>query len=389
VFNQIVFLTDKKSESATSRHKQNKGVNANLKQKSETTVNITDVLQNRRQKLHDGCKKVKDDVIRNRETKFFFSEERKAVACKTPKTGSSFLGAVFLALNTEKEMEGIFRKNRNGIHNAAHTMGIDGLKTKGLDGEDTLSIMVARDPFQRLFSVYIDKVFLLGRIGRSVERFVGNKETKNVSATCGYDVSFQDYLDNVLPRALEGSSMNPHWTPVSKTCNPCKLRYDIICKTETLTRDTEYVLDRLNLSESKRQSLKSMFHSKGIRHTVYSLVTAYMSDYRVYQVDCPNVMLLMEKIWKVFQIQGYLHNSIPFPRKEFNDLKIKEDQNITDLIIQGIESRPLSGKEKYAQRRQAIVDGYQNIKPETIESIRRVYQQDFLLFGYDLNPPRS
>lgn len=43
-------------------------------------------------------------------------------------------------------------------------------------------------------------------------------------------------------KAAGVGKINEHWTPIYSFCTPCTINFTLIVKTETLTRDSEYIL---------------------------------------------------------------------------------------------------------------------------------------------------
>ena len=64
--------------------------------------------------------------------------------------------------------------------------------------ESTLKVMTAHDPYSRLFSAFVDKYLLLGRLARKLAIHLkrGFKDGRN--SYCWYDFTFQEFLDYVV-----------------------------------------------------------------------------------------------------------------------------------------------------------------------------------------------
>ena len=99
---------------------------------------------------------------------------------------------------------------------------------------------------------------------------------------------------------------------------------------------------------------------------------------------------MARRIWKSFQIQGYLKDNIPFPRSLINtETKAKSAKYLSDVILRAIRDSPLTSDESKRQRRHALETAYKHISERTIRYIQDIYKQDFVLFDNPLEPPSA
>ncbi|XP_069106020.1 uncharacterized protein [Argopecten irradians] len=327
-------------------------------------------------------------TVKSRHPVFFFSEQAGLLACKAPKTGSTLIGALFRAINMsgEKNVSKVFQLGRNKIHKGLDEIR-DQLITEDII-ESTSHVMVTRDPYSRLYSAFIDKYFLLGRLGRDLAIHLKRGFKEGNGTYCGYDYTFQDFLDYVIHLATNMVEMNEHMVPVSQLCDVCNVRYDLISSQEKLTKDTDQILkliktvsiDRL---EVIRKSIKSQ------QSTLLSLVSSYIFDYNNNKNDCPDKMAFSAKLWKTFQVQGIVHSELVFPENEFSQFSFHEREaaNMTSAILTQIKYKPLSSPERDLQRRRYLVKAYSGITWPTIAKLQNIYRLDIALFGYPSYPP--
>ncbi|XP_033754905.1 carbohydrate sulfotransferase 10-like isoform X1 [Pecten maximus] len=339
--------------------------------------------------VHGMCQQVNwnTTLINGRTPVFFFSKPTGLLACKAPKTGSTLLGALVRAINlpSEKNVSNVFQLGRNTIHD-----GMDELRglTSNLLRETSLRVMVTRDPYSRLYSAFIDKYFLLGRLGRELAAYLkhGFKEVND--SYCGYDVTFQEFLDYVVYLAQNKVEMNEHMVPIAQLCDVCSMRYDLICRQEHLTQGTEEILKMItNLSRDRLGTIRKSLKSQ--QTSLLSLVASHIFDYNYNRQDCPNKLYFSAKMWKTFQIQGLVHSDLDFHEHVFSPFSFtdKEASNMTSAILQVIQSKPLTKEGRKRQRMKYLSEAYRDIRWQTIVNLQKVYQLDILLFGYSSYPP--
>lgn len=78
--------------------------------------------------------------------------------CKVPKCGSTFWMQVFLTLEKIKSVENVFGSGRNKYH----TIAMNKTSTWDHVSSNDVIFHVTRNPYSRLYSVYIDKIYLPG-----------------------------------------------------------------------------------------------------------------------------------------------------------------------------------------------------------------------------------
>ncbi|OWF49760.1 Carbohydrate sulfotransferase 14 [Mizuhopecten yessoensis] len=287
-----------------------------------------------------------------------------------------------MAIESINTSRNVFNINRNTIH------GHNEVTIQNVFKSDT-KVMVGRDPYTRLFSAFIDKYFLLGNLGRSLRDAVGAGPYRKDGNICGYNVTFSQFLENITQRALTGAQMNEHLTPVSDLCDVCGMKYDMLIRQETLNRDTQHLLRKVNLTESTQTAIQEAISPKGIKQTIHSLIASYLTDYATYRKDCPSRVLHMEKVWATLQIQGYVNTGVPYPKQLFENIREYKSDNITSIVLHAIESRPMTKEEKIKQRATFVRRAYEVVEDETIRKVQTVFMKDFILLNYDLTPPHK
>ena len=260
----------------------------------------------RKRILAESCKRT--DIFRSynftserSKEKFYVSASANITNCVVPKAGSWFISKLFLHTIGVTERDDMHERcfSNFGQHwplsNSANT---------------ALKFMVTRDPYSRLYSVYVDKYFLhhheIEKRHYSPKAFVVDGEV------CGYNITFQDFLDYSLDIAFETKNpINRHWSPLYLLCRPCEVEYHVIAKQETLSRDLRYIIEHMDIT----LDAKTKFHEKLSPHTI-------CDDIHVNHFPnlCPSKMAYLYRAWESCKIRGFISSDAVFPfRRKFKD----------------------------------------------------------------------
>ncbi|KAL4225153.1 hypothetical protein ACF0H5_015846 [Mactra antiquata] len=327
--------------------------------------------------------------VNRRPFRYYHSTKYKFLYCKVAKVGSTFWSQAFDILHMNNYTLDKITEGRLSIH-------IQTMKYRSHLSYNYLTryqtIIPARNPFSRLFSAYIDKSYLrlLKSLNKSVLiKFLPNKETEQAQnqTTCPPDVTFEDFLKYVIRTNEVGipSELNVHWRPIYSLCLPCRMNVSVVVQQETMKQDVIYALDTLHINTKEKEKILSLLNVNRINSTIPGVVkTSYGSVNRT----CFSRLDLAQRLWKAFQIQGYIRNNQSFPNDVLNVTTVEDKLFVTNVILKTIEHNPMTSDEIAAQRYQALVKAYRNITRETIRKISEMYEADFKLFGYSMEPPR-
>ncbi|XP_033764293.1 carbohydrate sulfotransferase 11-like [Pecten maximus] len=335
--------------------------------------------------LQRGCASGTDGykLTSKQVTQRYYNSDRAGFSvCKVPKAGSTFWTIVYVILEKRQSAEKVFSMPRNSLHNMGNNMG----SREPAIGSH-LNIIISREPYSRLFSGFIDKIFLPGQMGHSKGKHSRLGRYSVNGFTCGFNKSFSEFLDTVTEHAFSGGKIDRHWSPVYLLCDACKVTYQAVSHTTTLTADTEYIVNNLKVSDSEKNSLKRMFHKKEMNQTLKGLLEDLARVTKPQRKNCPDRIVYVYRLWQSLQIQGYLHTQSTFPWEFFKNETNLEDHLIINRIIDAMTKRPVSSKQRALQRRAALVSAYQTVGKETIRRVQQMFMMDFRLFGYDMNPP--
>ncbi|PVD23969.1 hypothetical protein C0Q70_17245 [Pomacea canaliculata] len=151
---------------------------------------------------------------------------------------------------------------------------------------------------------------------------------------------------------------------------------------ETFTRDTKYILGRLNMSWLGDELFVSDKHAK---HEISMLIDDVFHEFKYpFYQNCTNSTDLAIRLWKAFQINGYLPNSIEFP---WAKNRLVKQSDLKNLALRMFEQRQPSSKRYWtAQKEQALIEAYSKVPDVLMERVRKMYDVDFTMFQYDPYP---
>ena len=134
------------------------------------------------------------------------------------------------------------------------------------------TVLVSRDPYTRLFSAFIDKMFLPLMYGAAVSIVQRQRMPNNRNISCANDITFEEFLSDIIDGAREGKSLNRHWAPQFALCNPCEINVLSLVKQETFSADVEYVLKEVGVAKDEFDVIHDALHDHNIDVTIPGIV---------------------------------------------------------------------------------------------------------------------
>lgn len=296
--------------------------------------------------------------------------------CAPQKTGStSFKQAVYLLQHGIDDS--IYNMARYKVHGVIKQQN----DTKHyIEGPATRTVLIARNPYTRLYSGYIDKVYLSSY--QNLACVISS--WKHPEKICSYDATFQDFLDYQIHQATRGKKLDMHFRPIFLVkCNPCEMKIHTLIKQESLSDDIDYFLTHLGIDKSLHDFIIDGLTKRRADTTIPGVVKVIMNE-------IPRDIDPLERalrIWSSFQIQGLLSDNVLFPKAMFTNQDLSNETKIIDVLIATQKSNPLSITETKLQRQRYLGDAYTNISEKTIQGILKIYNADFELFEYSRDPP--
>ncbi|KAL4224133.1 hypothetical protein ACF0H5_017586 [Mactra antiquata] len=380
--------------------------------------------------LHEACRqeenKRRGEQRKGNLTHFYYNKEHKFAYCKVPKSGSTFWMKVFMILSRGKNYSNVISSmSRREIHDRSYSLNVNPMH---ILRRNVPTVIVSRNPFSRLFSAFIDKVYLplfwdkfgsmpnanvhrpyivntsvevmknsnkpiSGRLLRfkdslRAKGMLYTKQVKNlIQPICLNDVSFEDFLKFIIAEVKLGHALEPHWAPISHLCHPCRFNIFKIVKQETFSTDVEHTLNEIGLELDKYDWLKSSLRENRVQNSAPGIISVV--DLKLKQRSIRNCITAEEatfRLWKAFQIQGFISDSIDIPQHLTVNKLFKNDA-VTKAVLDAVNTKPLTSTESRKQRQAYLTDAYRSISDETLTEIQKIYYLDFVLFGYSFTPP--
>ncbi|KAH3832324.1 hypothetical protein DPMN_105609 [Dreissena polymorpha] len=348
-------------------------------------------LKQRRVMLRSVCARYSRFMSRLRPTGVVWSlKSPVAHYCITPKAGCTTWKQIFRFLSGDVRIRSTVDTpsdiDRMFVHyyplkNINATKLIDPVIQARMTHE--FSFMISRNPYTRLWSAYIDK-FLLPDFWRTDALNMIRAVRQNASEydlKCANNLSFQEFLKFIVIQFPV--NLNEHWQPIFKLCNPCRIDYDVIGTQETFLEDTKYILKRIGLANITTK----MFAKENRIKEEVEMLTKYNFNLETrIREGCFDKLDVAHRLWKAFQFNGYIHRSIAFPwkRLEMSNFTSAPVETFLKQVILAMNFQRDSDLVMGSQKKDMMLEAYQQTSSELLSRVQAVYNLDFKLFGYDV-----
>ncbi|XP_071109890.1 carbohydrate sulfotransferase 10-like [Haliotis cracherodii] len=296
--------------------------------------------------------------------------------CEIPKVGSMFWRSVLSVLAGKTDsFHSAFDKNWLTYLSSLPSNQIAQYTT-------TNKIVFVRNPFSRLLSAYVDKLFgpnpfYWNLVGKNIVQTVRQNPSAD-SLRCGHDVTFPELVRYLIIMDSKGVKFDSHFVPVSKHCSFCDTRYDFIGHVETFREDVVRIVNAVS-------QLKEQVNLSGIE-TGTDLQQLERNTYNVFGMRKERILKCMTfheallRLWRRWQMRGILHKSETFPVKK--DQSNSVTFNEFHKMAVAAWNRSGSGSWKSTNRKEALIEAFSDLDPGDLEQLKAMFENDFLLFGY-------
>ncbi|XP_055868291.1 carbohydrate sulfotransferase 11-like [Biomphalaria glabrata] len=246
--------------------------------------------------------------------------------------------------------------------------------------QSSTKVVFGRDPYSRILSAYIDKMFSPNPFywkhwGERTLKMLRIDKTKG---RCASNVTFAQFLVYALNDLRK---TDVHLMPVSTLCNMCGIIYDVVGKLETVREDLDYLSRKHNIS-SAFQYAKD-YKLSASNDVLYDSVTsafAWKSDIK----RCIGLDEMGLRIWRKLQLRGIIDSRISYPFKS-GELENMTAETFISFCQEAIKASTDSAQLK-KQKVRVFMEAYGSVRNVLLQKISANYGDDFDMFGYDPTP---
>lgn len=250
--------------------------------------------------------------------------------------------------------------------------------------KSSFKFIFTRDPYHRLFSTYIDKMYAPNSV---FWEYTAKRAIKKVRSNgryytgCGADITFVElvkYLNTLHP-----NNYNEHLMPATGKCDVCGVDYDVIGKMETFSSDAMYILNKTGLLGKQ-----IVFYDMRTEHKIDYIIDAVVRGFRLKHVrrsawiNCVSTHAGYQRIWRQIQIAGLIEKTRDYPLTSAGSEAI----TVTEYINMALEAHRHSSGLSMLNKKEAYLQAYAQLSPRDLEAIREKYLDDFYTFGYPDRP---
>ena len=311
-------------------------------------------------------------------------KKHKIVYCAIEKIGCTFWKRVFQILS--------------GFRNVTDPFQIQGIRAyegyltaKGLPFDrihyllkHSTNFMFVREPYERLLSGYVDKLFAPNA---AYWAFIGTFITKNIrqnatkqELTCGHDVTFEEFVRYFIHSQHNNMRRDAHFVPNFEHCRPCEIDYEYIGKLESFEEDTLYLLKELKLNEK----VKFKDFQKETERDAIVDAADYVFSMKRAITKCMSLWEALYRAYRKLQIRGIINKDIPFPFPR--DIKREISINEYKQALLYAHDQSGSSEARKANRKEAFLEAYTKLPQDLMMKLKEELSIDAKLFGYETYP---
>lgn len=238
--------------------------------------------------------------------------------------------------------------------------------------ERAFTVMFVRDPYERLFSGYVDKfVYPNSHYWTTCGTRIIRKFRPNVteqSIRCGHDVTFHEFVNYVLDAdEYKHKFLDDHFSPIHYHCRPCEIKYKFIGKMETFETDVNHVLHELKVGNisTKRNTTGELLQ-----------IAQDLERYRTKNETCLNKKEISDRVKKSLRYRGLLSDK----QDVSYDFQHLSPANVSKYI------HLITNRSSKDQRRAEMVNQYKSLGKKLLKRVAEYLKPDCKLFGYEDRP---
>jgi len=281
-----------------------KDVDDKEKNLSEKPFDMNDIMAERTSVMKKACQKHgldmrgSDGLHQINPWEYFINKEHSLVWCNVFKSAST---SWMYILNVLAGYKPKFLKKTKKVPlmlaRAKYPRPSKELLKEVLSLRNVTSLIIGRNPFERLVSAYRDKIYgaLPGTFHDKMRRTITHtyrnvNVPKGKKLPAGFIPTFKEFVRYIVDENFKQNTPEMHWAPVYSFCNPCQVNFNSIAKFETLSDDTDFILKKINAADvdiEKKNSAKDGKSSHEVTRTYLRELTKnlYTQLVDVYRID--------------------------------------------------------------------------------------------------------
>ena len=251
-----------------------------------------------------------------------------------------------------------------------------------------VKFLFVREPYSRLLSAYNDKILvpnpLYWNMGKKIIAATRDNPS-NDSLKYEHDVTFAEYIKYLVIQFESGESLDGHFAPMNKHCDPCRFNFDYFGKLETFASDAEFIIEKLK-EKNNNISVNFVDFDKDTAldrvNGATDFLFAKLKETEGLKYPSYNFYL---RVWRDLQIAGHLSKDLDMPiSKSEQNLTISKHEFLN--LVKYALSRPMNQTLVKKQRSEALLQAYRSVPKEDLERLSKFVKKDCILFGYDERP---
>ncbi|KAL4225667.1 hypothetical protein ACF0H5_016356 [Mactra antiquata] len=338
-----------------------------------------DTCQKNAELVKQACK----DIMGNSSGAFTLTVRRSKDGsisyCPIYKVGTTFWRRVFM-VHLDKKYSHLYNPYQIPFDKEYPSVKVKYATSNSLTG---FKYMFTRDPYNRLFSFYVDKMvapnpYFWKSVGTNIIKLT--RPTAKRPVHCGHDVTFSEFIKFVIQTLKTRSNIDPHWIEMERNCRPCQVQYDYIGKMENFKDDLIPIIDKLGLSKMSlflHENGSYVSNDDAIKDTLQQPFS-FRTKYRI----CVSFKEAVQRAWYKLQIRG-LVGSDEVPEHLLDERRTKMADLVTFAMHSGVNSKY---EDRKAYKNKVYKDFWHTVPLSDLEKLRQLYKTDFILFDYDDRP---
>lgn len=338
-----------------------------------------------------------DDTYRSVDVLSYEAGSTLLLFCSVHKVASTYWLRVFRFLHNDTNGRDVRTPQSISKHEthlapftSSRALALDYVTRRLHPGVQDFRCMFVREPYHRLWAVYVDKFvlpdnFFWSHHAWQIKKMFGfpvrAKATTPGTSPC-FNVSFEEFVRYVVKTSPRWPGPNDdHVTPAARLCDPCTLKPHFIGHFETLAHDAHQLLQQLSLTDLDPES-DFKLHVLNNMHTVTQFVYETVVEQRHFR-HCVTDFDLQDRLLRAFILNGYLP---PHAAEVRHLAALRSVGELVAMMQELFTSFNRTEPEVRAQRDWHLRQAYRALPVDLLHAVRTYYRDDFQAFGYDPQP---